>query len=72
MAVFESRYKALIFFVGDEARRFSNGRYVTEDKEEIKILDQMADVTRVDEPEAPAEEKEEKAEPKRTRKAAAK
>lgn len=61
MAVFESRFPELVFFVKGKARQFSGGRYVTEDKDEIEILSKLADVVRVDEP------KESEDEPKKPR-----
>ncbi|RDV27775.1 hypothetical protein [Lysinibacillus capsici] len=49
MAKYESRYKSLGFYANGELKRFNNGTYVTEDKDEITVLDGLADVTRVDE-----------------------
>ncbi|SFX48700.1 hypothetical protein SAMN04487866_10961 [Thermoactinomyces sp. DSM 45891] len=48
MAEFESMYSELTFFVGDEPRYFSRGRYVTKNKDEIQALSSLAHVTRVD------------------------
>lgn len=64
MAKYQSRYSRLGFYVSDEIRYFSGGLYETEDAAEIAVLDQIADVTRID------EQPEVKAPP--TRKASAK
>ncbi|SDZ05104.1 hypothetical protein [Thermoactinomyces sp. DSM 45892] len=48
MAEFESVYPELTFFVGDEPRYFSRGRYVTKNKDEIQALSSLAHVSRVD------------------------
>lgn len=58
MAKYQSRYKELMFYVGGSLRKFTNGIYVTEDKDEIAVLEKLADVQRVDEESKP------KAEPK--------
>lgn len=47
MAKYESRYKSLGFYANGELKRFNNGTYVTEDKDEITVLDGLADVTHV-------------------------
>lgn len=49
MAKYESRYKSLGFYVNGELKRFNNGTYVTEDKNEITVLERLTDATRVDE-----------------------
>lgn len=49
MAKYESRYKSLGFYANGELKRFNNGTFTTEDKEEITVLDGLADVIRVDE-----------------------
>lgn len=67
MAVFECRYPEMVFFVNGEARKFSGGRYVTEDKDEIEQLSKMADVVRVDDAKE-AKEKDAEEQPKKGRK----
>lgn len=57
MAKYESRYKSLGFYVNDELKRFNNGTYVTDDKYDIAVLDEITDATRIDE--APKAQKEE-------------
>ncbi|WP_427110927.1 hypothetical protein [Lysinibacillus xylanilyticus] len=53
MAKYESHYKSLGFYVNDELKRFNNGSYVTDDKDDITVLDELTDAVRVDEqPEA--------------------
>lgn len=49
MAKYESRYKSLGFYANGELKRFNNGTYVTENKNEITVLDELTDATRVDE-----------------------
>jgi hypothetical protein len=59
MAVYESRYKELGFYADGKFYSFKNGRFTTEDKAVISVLDKLADVKRVDEPKVepkPAEE----------------
>jgi len=50
MAEYQSQYQELGFYVDGERKAFSGGRYVTEDKKEIEVLDGLHDATRVDEP----------------------
>lgn len=50
MAKYESHYKSLGFYVNGELKRFNHGSYVTDDKDEIAVLNEMTDVTCVDEP----------------------
>lgn len=50
MAKFTSQYLSLGFYANGELKRFSNGQYVTEDKDEIATLASLRDVTIVDEP----------------------
>lgn len=57
MAEYKSRYAGLGFYVNNELKTFNGGRYVTDDKNEIAMLDGMTDVTRIDEPKKQAEEK---------------
>ena len=38
MYKFESRYKNLSFYNGNKLKKFSNGIYTTEDKEEAEML----------------------------------
>jgi len=52
MAKFKSRYAELGFYCCDEFRNFYNGEYSTEKECEIKALEKLADVVRVDKPKA--------------------
>jgi hypothetical protein len=73
MAVFESHFKELGFYVDGSFKKFKNGRFVTEDKAEIAVLDKLADTRKVVEaPAKPAEEKAKEPAPKPKRKAPAK
>jgi hypothetical protein len=58
MAVYESRYKELGFYADGKFYSFKNGRFTTEDKAVMEVLDKLADVKRVDESKQtkPAEE----------------
>lgn len=67
MAKYESRYKSLGFYANGELKRFNNGTYVTEDKDEITVLDGLTDVTRVDEEPKEPKQLEAKAEPSATK-----
>lgn len=49
MAKFTSRYQSLGFYVNGELKRFSNGQYVTDDKEEVAVLSALSDVEKVEE-----------------------
>ncbi|MGY3188802.1 hypothetical protein [Lysinibacillus sp. TE18511] len=51
MTKYESRYKSLGFYAKGELKRFNNGIYTTEDKDEIAVLDGLTDATHVDEAE---------------------
>lgn len=44
---FTSKYPELCFYVNGEARRFSNGTYRTEDKDELEVLSKLVDVKAV-------------------------
>jgi hypothetical protein len=57
MAVFESRYKELGFYAKGSFNKFKNGRFVTDDKDEIATLEKLADVQKVKEEPKPAEAK---------------
>ena len=77
MAVFESNYKELGFYAGESFKKFKGGRYVTDDKAEIAVLEKLVDARKVEaeetKPEKPAEDKaESKPAPKPKRKAPAK
>jgi len=50
MAKYTSQYKSLGFYVKGELKRFSNGEYVTSNKDEIAVLDGLRDAKRIDEP----------------------
>ena len=50
MAKFTSRFPELGFYVGGELRKFYNGEFSTENKEEIEVLEKLADVVRTDKP----------------------
>lgn len=65
MAEFKSRYPELGFYVNGKYRQFDRGRYTTNDKDEIAVLEKLADVERVDKPETKVEEKAEDAKPSR-------
>jgi hypothetical protein len=56
MAKFKSRYTELGFYCCDELLKFYNGEYSTDKECEIKVLEKLADVERIDVPE-PKKEK---------------
>ena len=57
MANFASRFAELGFYCCDELHKFYNGEYKTEKECEIKALEKLADVVRVDaEPKVPKAE----------------
>lgn len=75
MAEYKSRYAGLGFYVNGELKTFNGGRYVTEDKDEIAVLDALTDAERVDkapEPKKQLKQAEEKAPTKPARKTSAK
>ncbi|MEW4281770.1 hypothetical protein [Priestia megaterium] len=57
MAVFQSKHAELGFYVDGVFKSFKNGRYVTEDKKEIEVLETLVDAKQVDEPKAEAKPK---------------
>lgn len=69
MAVFQSKHAELGFYVDGVFKSFKNGRYVTEDKKEIEVLESLVDVEQSDEPKAEAKPA---AKPKAARKTSAK
>ncbi|KKO54505.1 hypothetical protein [Paenibacillus sp. DMB20] len=50
MAVFQSKYRELSFYVDGERHAFSSGTLSTDDVEVIAVLDTMADAKRIDQP----------------------
>ena len=50
MAEYKSQYPELGFYVNGEFRQFSGGKYSTEDKGEIEVLEKLIDASREDEP----------------------
>lgn len=60
MAVFQSKYRELSFYVDGKRLSFSSGVYSTDDAKVIAVLKDMADVKRVDADEKPKSETEEK------------
>ena len=52
MAEYKSQYKELGFYVDGEFKRFSGGRFATEDEATIEVLSNIADAQRVDESKA--------------------
>lgn len=59
MAKYKSQYNSLGFYVNGELRRFSNGEYVTTDKDAIAVLDGLKDAVRDEEPKAQTQAKAE-------------
>ncbi|MBG9736536.1 hypothetical protein [Paenibacillus alvei] len=62
MAVFQSKYRELSFYVNGEKHSFSCGSYSTDDTKVIAVLETLTDATRIDEsePEAPKAEQSKK------------
>lgn len=54
MAVFQSKYRELSFYVNGREYSFSSGTFATEDAEVIAVLDKITDAQRVDEKPAKA------------------
>lgn len=71
LAVFKSKYDGFSFYVKGELKTFNNGRYVTDDKDEIAALEKAVDATRDDEL-APKQKQAEDAKPAAKRKPSAK
>jgi hypothetical protein len=65
VANFKSRYAELGFYCCDTFRKFHHGEYVTDNKEEIAVLEKLADVERVDEPVVEEAPKKAPAKPKK-------
>ncbi|WP_314587917.1 hypothetical protein [Paenibacillus terrigena] len=51
MAVFQSKYRELSFYVNGERHSFSSGSFSTDDAEVIAVLEALVDAKRVYEPE---------------------
>jgi hypothetical protein len=49
MAKYNSQYLELGFYVKGERKQFSGGKYATEDKSEIEVLDKLSDAIKVEE-----------------------
>lgn len=47
MAEFVSKYLRLGFYVGDQLRQFSGGKYRTEDAKELEVLNKLSECSRV-------------------------
>lgn len=63
MVKYTSRYTQYGFYVNGDLKRFSNGTYSTDDKDETTVLDAIADVTKVAEPVPQAPTKQTEAKP---------
>ncbi|MGG4142969.1 hypothetical protein ABEW34_07535 [Paenibacillus algorifonticola] len=75
IAKYESpRYPELGFYVDGSFRRFCGGFFVTESEAEIAVLNELADVVRVEEPEevAAADKAEKHVKPPASRKSSVK
>lgn len=64
MAKYMSKHLEYGFYVNGERRKFQHGKYETNDKDEIKVLDSLQYVERVDESKAEKVDEEKKAEEK--------
>ncbi|MEH7246468.1 hypothetical protein V7114_06670 [Neobacillus niacini] len=49
MAKYKSQYLELGFYVKGERKQFSGGKYATEDKSEIEVLDNLSDTVKIEE-----------------------
>ena len=49
MAKYTSKYPSLGFYVNGVLKQFSNGLYVTDDKDELAVLDTIIDAVKVEE-----------------------
>ena len=71
MAVYESHFKELGFYVKGTFRKFKDGRYVSDSKDEMVALEKLSDVRKVEdqtEEEAPAPKPKRKAPAKSSKK----
>lgn len=50
MAVYQSKYAELTFYVDGQPRKFVSGRYKTENTKEIGVLNKITDAIRIDTP----------------------
>lgn len=62
---FKSKYKRLSFTVNGVRKKFSEGLYETEDKEEILVLEKLRDVEVIPEQKAAAQPTKKAAAPKK-------
>jgi hypothetical protein len=49
MAKYKSQYLELGFYVNGERKQFSGGKYATEDKSEIEVLDKLSEALKIEE-----------------------
>lgn len=59
MAVFQSRYRELSFYVNDRLYSFNDGLFASEETEVIAVVEKLTDAQRIDEPETVEETKPE-------------
>lgn len=59
MAVFQSKYRELSFYVNGAEYKFASGTFATDDSEVIAVLEQITDAQRVDTEETPKKQPEE-------------
>jgi hypothetical protein len=48
MAKYKSQYQELGFYVKGERKQFIGGKYATEDKSEIEVLDKLSDAIKIE------------------------
>ncbi|MFL1672193.1 hypothetical protein [Paenibacillus dendritiformis] len=66
MAVFQSKYRELSFYVNGEKHSFSSGSYSTDDAKVVAVLETLTDAKRIDEPEPVAPDEPEQPEAPKT------
>lgn len=59
MAVFQSKYRELSFYVNGAEYKFASGTFATDDSEAIAVLEQITDAQRVDTADTPKKQPEE-------------
>lgn len=50
MAIFQSRYRELSFYVNDRLYSFNDGQFASDETEVISVVEKLTDAQRIDEP----------------------
>jgi hypothetical protein len=60
MTLYKSKYPELSFYVGNERKKFNHGKYRTDNKKDIEVLDGLMDAVKVEKSKTDEPKSEEK------------